>query len=321
MRVFLTKSPTDRQRVALDRMIESAKRYSGDEYSIVESPEEADLILYLEDWDTDQLLRQVRRDPLYRKYRRKCIVIHENAGNVPLLPGIFASIHPRYAKPEWARAGSYIWMMRDSWCPDYRPDAKYLYSFIGSAYTHPVRQRILQLDDERAHLEDTGPITQYMRYKASLTEKKAWQRRYDRSLAESAFVLCPRGVGSNSIRLYETMRAGRVPVVISDALVLPDGPDWNSFLIRVSESDVESIPQLLKNAESRHDEMGLRAKHEWNAWFSADNMFETFANWARELQANRVDGPVRRRLRWSLALTPTYFMDFARYYKRKLVNR
>ena len=40
-------------------------------------------------------------------------------------------------------------------------------------------------------------------------------------MAQSVATLCPRGFGVQSIRFYETLSAGRIPILISDHYVLP----------------------------------------------------------------------------------------------------
>lgn len=321
MRVFLTKSqPRDVRRTALDRILRSARLYGGNEFTVVTDPDDAELVLYVEDWDTNHVLSEVRHDPQYQRYRDKSIVVCENDGVVPIVPGIYASIASSGIAAQWAVPGSYIWMLRESLRPDYRPDPKYLYCFVGSSYTHPIRDEIIGLSDDRARLVDTGGITHYMRYEATPQEKRDWQYRYDSVIAESAFVLCPRGISPSSVRLYEAMRAGRVPVIIGDECVLPEGPDWDSFSLRVMEADVATIPALLRKMEPHHDEMGKRAKAEWDKWFGPQNLFETYVTWARELQSQRIDGPVRRKLRWFLALTPRFFRPIARHAKHRLLG-
>jgi hypothetical protein len=44
---------------------------------------------------------------------------------------------------------------------------------------------------------------------------------YGRELATSRFVLCPRGVASNTIRFFESLMFGRIPVLVSDDAKLP----------------------------------------------------------------------------------------------------
>jgi hypothetical protein len=61
-------------------------------------------------------------------------------------------------------------------------------------------------------------------------------------IAWSKFVLCPRGYACSRWRLFETMMAGRVPVIISDQWVPPEGPAWERFSVRVSQKHVAQPP-------------------------------------------------------------------------------
>lgn len=55
----------------------------------------------------------------------------------------------------------------------------------------------------------------------------------------SQFVLCPAGEGSP---LYETLAAGRVPVILADGWAPPPGPRWSDFALIWPERDVPSLP-------------------------------------------------------------------------------
>ena len=58
---------------------------------------------------------------------------------------------------------------------------------------------------------------------------------------------------------------GRVPVILSDAWVAPDGPAWEEFSIRIPERQLDEVPRLLETYASRFDLMGVRAvKPGWN---------------------------------------------------------
>ena len=48
------------------------------------------------------------------------------------------------------------------------------------------------------------------------------------------------------------MMLGRVPVIVSDQWVPPDGPDWESFSMRVKEREVDTIPAMLEAAQLTH---------------------------------------------------------------------
>lgn len=73
------------------------------------------------------------------------------------------------------------------------------------------------------------------------------RKEYSRILARSRFSLCPRGYGISTIRFWESLGAGAIPVLLADALKLPrvKGVDWNECIVRVEEKDALKIPEIL----------------------------------------------------------------------------
>ena len=71
------------------------------------------------------------------------------------------------------------------------------------------------------------------------------------------------------------MRAGRVPVIISDDWVRPKGPKWDSFSLSIRENEVGIIPDVLKKYENQVAKLGTTARKEWEAWYSKDVVFTT----------------------------------------------
>jgi len=70
------------------------------------------------------------------------------------------------------------------------------------------------------------------------------------SIRESVFVLCPSGSGPNSIRLWETIAGGAVPVILADTIDLPSGDAlWRRAAVFCGESrdDIKNLPQRLKD--------------------------------------------------------------------------
>jgi hypothetical protein len=119
----------------------------------------------------------------------------------------------------------------------YKPidKCKFQISFQGSLQTHPVRLKILDAlkQFDSFHFEPTG-------FWAKIVEKDELRRSYLNSIEDSQFVLCPRGVGLNSIRFFETLRFGRIPVLLADDTKLP--LDWlikyENFVVFVPEAAI-----------------------------------------------------------------------------------
>ena len=100
-----------------------------------------------------------------------------------------------------------------------------------------------------------------MFHDATSRDYEVRRRRFAETMFRSKFVLCPRGHGTSSIRLFETLAAGRVPVVISDDWVAPKGPTWDACSVRWSQdAGTESLLAYLEELEPRAAEMGAAAR-------------------------------------------------------------
>ena len=112
-------------------------------------------------------------------------------------------------------------------------------------------------------------------------------RRYADVCKASKFILCPRGMGASSVRLFDSMRMGRVPVILSDQWVPPEGPRWDKFSVRIPEADFEQIPALLERLESEALQMGMLARAEWEEWFSERVCFHRVVEWCLDIKKHR----------------------------------
>lgn len=67
------------------------------------------------------------------------------------------------------------------------------------------------------------------------------------NMLESDYVLCVRGGGNFSKRLYETLAMGRIPVLINTDCVLPFDNiiDWKKYVVWVEQSDIKHITDKL----------------------------------------------------------------------------
>ena len=82
-------------------------------------------------------------------------------------------------------------------------------------------------------------------------------RYYNELLIKSRYTLAPSGSGPNSIRFWEALGAGSIPVLLADTLELPEHPLWNDAIIFMKESEITSLPKKLKEI-SREKEMLMR---------------------------------------------------------------
>jgi len=109
----------------------------------------------------------------------------------------------------------------------------------------------------------------------SITETQGWwdfdpagpvRIDYLAEIRSTLFPLAPRGLGTTTLRLYEIMRLGRAPVILSDDWVPPNDLPWGDFSIRVAESRVRDLPRILATFEPCARELGENARAAWEKW-------------------------------------------------------
>ncbi len=83
-------------------------------------------------------------------------------------------------------------------------------------------------------------------------EKESIQN-YNRLLSHSLFSLCPAGSGPNTLRLWESLGIGSIPVVLSDRYEFPSlermgfkGMDWGQAVIEHAEGELQHLDARLR---------------------------------------------------------------------------
>lgn len=203
----------------------------------------------------------------------------------PWAPGVYASIPAGHAARGGFTGGFYVAQhhheeggLADDLEAARGLDRDLLWSFAGTASNHPVRAALIALEDERAVVRDTQSWSERVRWNWKTEhreEARAAFSGYAELLGRSKFVLCPRGRGAGSIRLFEAMRVGRAPVVVSDDWLAPPFVDWESCSVRVAERDVARLPDLLREREAEADELGRRARAAWERWYAPERQLST----------------------------------------------
>ena len=70
-------------------------------------------------------------------------------------------------------------------------------------------------------------------------------------------MLCPSGSGPNSIRLWEALATGAIPIILSDTLDLPKHELWKNAVLYVKEKNVEKLGDILSKI-SPDEEKNMR---------------------------------------------------------------
>jgi len=249
-------------------LLTARTRESNAGHILVANPADADMVILLGNFgDNANLLLE---HPAYLAFPDKCAVYTEDDNYLPLIPGVYCSAE----NDEHAKAGrtfSYSYISRNGRysnslvTPAGSATKKYLFTFQGGS-TSLLRKRMFNLNFNRADviIENTSS---YHHWDLTQADREFRQQRYADTISASHFVLCPRGAGLGSIRLFEVMCAGVAPVLIADKYLLPPNIEWEKFLLRIPERDISRLPELIERHTRTSVERGRLARAAYVANF------------------------------------------------------
>lgn len=248
-------------------------------HSWVEDPHEADVIFLTNAHQKSG--PTLEEHPFPRLYPEKCFLLSEQWEPPFLMAGIYANAPRTLWWRGRFRTGSYALHHPDFSNPfiehyDYTAEsgqcrADLLASFLGRN-CHPVREHLFAqpFPSGLVWIEDTSNFNAFEHDQAGKLDS---QRRYFEICLRSKFILCPRGAGPNSIRLFEALKLGIAPVIISDAWVPCEGPHWEKFALFVAERDLAKLESVLLAAEPTFQERGKLARRAHEEFFSPKAYF------------------------------------------------
>lgn len=244
----------------------------------VESPEDADAILFINRGGNYSEL--LRNNSLLRRYFHKSFVYETSDNPIDFMRGIYVSMPKSRVNTKRHLAYSYLTPINEfieHYSTTFHQKPDLLFSFMGAA-TSPIRKTLFRqqlfVGRTDTFIENTSSWSNWDSSSSVRTERT---KHYAEILARSKFVLCPRGVGTTTYRLFETMQMGRVPIIIADEWVQPKGPEWSLFSIQVPENKIAQIPDLLREYHERYEDMGKKAREAWEEWFSPNVQFHRLA--------------------------------------------
>ena len=292
-------------------------------HRLVDDPAEAEIILF-SSTGPEPLFGSIRHTEEYRRHPAKCFVFDQSDHPLALLPGVYASIEKSWYDPRWTRSGFYVHINDEHrfHAQPWPEETPHLFSFLGSCANAPVRARLLTLGNPRGLVVDTTKqvLPAYLAGDDDAIHRL--NASYMETVRQSRFVLCPRGVGCSSQRIFEVMCMGRAPVILSDEWIPPAGPEWERFSVTIPEADVLALPRLLAERETSAREMGRVAREQWERWFAPPVLFDTVADWCLDIQrAGKCSDWWSRRRKYFQLLRPYHARHHLRSLKKAWKSR
>lgn len=302
----------------LDTLRELASRDRFARHTLAADPESADVILvteiqdHLDDWSFSRL----RSSAFLRRWHSKSYAYCDSDRPLCLLPGLYPSVTQSFGQLDRQASFCYLGIQPFESDPIFEGLPDLLYSFSGQLQNHRCRRSLRDLSGDGEIVDTSGTYL----FDSPPETIRIMKDRYRHQVARSKFVLCPRGGGCSSYRLFETMAAGRVPVIISDQWVEPHGPDWAAFSIRVRERDVLAIPRLLSEAEPGYDQLRANCRRAYSEFFSSSSQFNSLGDAIERLHTGRqsrsLSDHTRHVLTWSAA-----YLRHTRRQARRMASR
>jgi hypothetical protein len=108
-------------------------------------------------------------------------------------------------------------------------------------------------------------------------------REFVANMINSDYVLCARGEGNCSYRLYETLCCGRIPIFINTDCVLPyeQWIDWKQYCVWIEERDLPRIADIVVDFHERLSPRSFQTLQKacrqlWLDWLSPQGFFSNF---------------------------------------------
>jgi hypothetical protein len=142
-----------------------------------------------------------------------------------------------------------------------KEDRKYLASFIGNNTSPKVATRIRIHEMLKNRDDVVCEVGEKWFYNSDVYDRQIWRKgddgsaeqkrlatvRYNEVLSESVFSLCPEGSGPNTIRLWESIAVGSIPVIFSDNWKPPQiGTDWDRFSVWIPTTEYGQTMRILE---------------------------------------------------------------------------
>lgn len=103
------------------------------------------------------------------------------------------------------------------------------------------------------------------------------------NMANSDYILCVKGSGNFSMRFFETLCSGRIPVFVNTDCGLPYDfvIDWKKYCVWVEESEIKDISTKIlefheRISENEFIELQYECRKIWEKWLSPNGFYNNF---------------------------------------------
>ena len=123
------------------------------------------------------------------------------------------------------------------------------------------------------------------KYRAGVStpeEREKTTQEFYQNINSSQYVLCVRGAGNFSVRFYETLMMGRIPLYVHTDGFLPlsNKIDWKHHVVWVDEKEIDQLGEKLvkfHQERTQKDLLGIAKKNRqlWKDYLTLDGFFKS----------------------------------------------
>lgn len=118
-------------------------------------------------------------------------------------------------------------------------------------------------------------------YRAGISNREQTTFEYFDNILNSDYILCLRGTGNFSVRFYETLMMGRIPIFVNTDCLLPFDSkiDWKKHVVWIEWEQRANIAQMVsdfhsKLSDTEFKELQLSNRKLWKETLSIDGIFK-----------------------------------------------
>jgi hypothetical protein len=249
-------------------------------YEEVFQADTADVILLEEKWSYKDLnyKKQLLNDPILSQNLHKTYSINVDDNSPGFLKGLYVNISSEIFTPQIHRSIPFLDFYNTEVFDNKNINSSpnYLAVWRGNPKSNPIRQSLINYfsNHPKINIESTD---------SWLNHSENEKTHYTEMILNAQFSLCPPGWGPASFRLFESMALSRCPVIVSDKIVLPQGPNWEECSITVAQKDLKHLESILTERSIEYKTLGENARKEWEKYFQKEKTYEYCAKQLNDL--------------------------------------
>jgi hypothetical protein len=125
---------------------------------------------------------------------------------------------------------------------------EYHTTFVGATSTNSIRIELKNVLQNSKNLQFyCNTVDTFHEKLSNEEEQKSRKKLYIDAINTSVTVCCPKGNGVQSKRFFEVLSMGRIPILISDDVLLPfeEKIEYSKAIIRIDEGSISQIEKIL----------------------------------------------------------------------------